>query len=355
MYEIFSDFLEWTIVIFDNILVLGVDEKDCYEKTMKVINRCRERNVFLKLSKSKFGVRRVEFFGYVIEGGTYRLSEERAAAVRSIQFPQPPQQLKKMQRFLGAAIYFRPFIPDYAERTQLLYQMTRKDFDWDPATWEQDFERAFEDFKEAIGRSFTLYHPDYNLRWILKTDASDLAVGGVLVQLAMVEHVEVQQVITFVSKKLSGAAQRWSTIEKECFGIFYSVHKLQYYLTGKEFVILTDHNNLLWMQTSVVPKIIRMRIFLQSFNFQLSHISGPANVFADWLSRDFVDPDLPIIQLLTLAEGEDNLEEDQESQHMGGTSVEDMIKLVHNQRMGHFGVKDMEVSEQTYSGTWDLS
>jgi hypothetical protein len=47
MYEIFSDFLEWTIVIFDNILVLGVDEKDCYEKKMKVINRCRERNVLL--------------------------------------------------------------------------------------------------------------------------------------------------------------------------------------------------------------------------------------------------------------------------------------------------------------------
>jgi hypothetical protein len=90
------------------------------------------------------------------------LSEERAAAVRSIQFPQPPQQLKKMQRFLGAAIYFRPFIPDYAERTQLLYQMTNKDFDWDQASWEQDFKRAFEDFKEAIGWSFTLYHPDYN-------------------------------------------------------------------------------------------------------------------------------------------------------------------------------------------------
>jgi hypothetical protein len=45
------------------------------------------------------------------------LSDERAQAVTSIQFPQPPNAVKKMQRFLGAAIYFRPFIPNYAEKT----------------------------------------------------------------------------------------------------------------------------------------------------------------------------------------------------------------------------------------------
>jgi hypothetical protein len=59
MQEIFRYFskmssVEWMIVIHDK--------------------RCREWN--LDLSKSKFGIKKVEFFGYVCSGGTYRLSEE---------------------------------------------------------------------------------------------------------------------------------------------------------------------------------------------------------------------------------------------------------------------------------------
>jgi hypothetical protein len=124
MYELFADCVEWIIVIFDNILVLATDYEDCLSKLKIIVGRCRQRNVFLKLSKSKFGVRQVEFFGYVVEGNTYRLSDERANSVSAIPFPENSNQVKKMQRFLGAAIYFRPFIPDFAERTNKLYEMT---------------------------------------------------------------------------------------------------------------------------------------------------------------------------------------------------------------------------------------
>jgi hypothetical protein len=54
MYEIFVDYLEWVVVIFDNILVCEVDYDDAFDKLVKVVQRCRERNVYLKLSKSKF-------------------------------------------------------------------------------------------------------------------------------------------------------------------------------------------------------------------------------------------------------------------------------------------------------------
>jgi len=83
MYEMFIDFYEWTIVIFDNILVLAKDYEDCFVKMKLVLRRCAERNVKLKLSKCTFGCRKVEFFGYVIENGTYRLSDERAQAITS--------------------------------------------------------------------------------------------------------------------------------------------------------------------------------------------------------------------------------------------------------------------------------
>ncbi len=69
--------------------------------------------------------------------------------------------------------------------------------------------------------------------------------------------------------------------------------KLDYYLVGKEFLLETDHNNLLWIEASVVPKVVRWRIYLQSFNFKIRHISGKRNLVADWLSRLYEDPLIP--------------------------------------------------------------
>jgi hypothetical protein len=40
----------------------------------------------------------------------------------------------------------------------------------------------------------------------------------------------------------------------------------------KHFVVETDHNNLLWIESSASPKVIRWRVYLQGFNFEIRHI-----------------------------------------------------------------------------------
>ena len=108
MAQIFADCHEWMIV-FDNILVLADGHADAYDKVVRVMERCRERNVVLKLSKSKFGYDSVEFFGYACSGGTYSLSAERIKEVTSIPFPSGRNKTRQMQQFLGAVMYFKPF------------------------------------------------------------------------------------------------------------------------------------------------------------------------------------------------------------------------------------------------------
>ena len=63
----------------------------------------------------------------------------------------------------------------------------------------------FNSVKDDILHSFTLNHPDYTLPWFLYVDASDKAVGGVLIQL--IDGSE-QQIIAFVSKKFTSTAKR---------------------------------------------------------------------------------------------------------------------------------------------------
>jgi hypothetical protein len=102
-------------------------------------------------------------------------------------------------------------------------------------------------------------------------------VGGVLVQRT---SDGVQQVVAFVSQKFSRAARAWSTYEKETYGMCYAVKELRQYLQGKFFTLLTDHRNLVWIETSIVPKVIRIRLFFQTFDFVVMHIPGKDNVFA---------------------------------------------------------------------------
>ena len=299
---IFRDYETWMVVIFDNLLVLATDYQDCFKKLQLVINRCDERNVKLKMSKSFIGVTKALFFGYEIEGGAYRLSQERRLSIDSVPMPV---NLKQMQRFLGMALYFKNHISGYSALTASLTEMTHKDFSWNRSTWSRDYDADMRCLKDSILNSHTLHFPDYTKEWILRSDASDVACGGCLLQLVdptggngsgqpvtgspTKQPVQQKfQVIAFVSHKFSGASVHWDIPKKEAFAIYFSVKKLAYYLRGKFFVIETDHANLVWMEKSEVAIIIRWRMFLQNFAFLIRHILGKANDFADCLSRMFM-------------------------------------------------------------------
>ena len=59
---------------------------------------------------------------------------------------------------------------------------------------------------------------DDNLEIRLYTDASDFGIGGVLIQVVDT----IWQPIAFISKSLTPAQIRWSTVQKEA----YAIHNL---------------------------------------------------------------------------------------------------------------------------------
>lgn len=61
---------------------------------------------------------------------------------------------------------------------------------------------------------------------------------------------------------------------------------IKYLLRDMEFVILTDHRNLLFEEKDEPsPKVIRWKMFISLFNFKMEHIKGVENIAADAYSR----------------------------------------------------------------------
>ena len=134
----------------------------------------------------------------------------------------------------------------------------------------------------------------------------------------------------FVSRKLSATAMNWSTIEQECFAVFYVVMKLRPFLLGRKFVLFTDHRNLIYLQQSTIPKLVRWKLRLLEFDFIVKHIPGRENEVADSLSR---------MTMMLIAPESDGTNASEESESV---SQLEFIKSLHNSVVGHHGINRLE-------------
>ena len=283
----------------------------------------------------------MEFFGYRCSYGKFELTGKRKQAIMDIPFPK---NTKQMQRFLGCALFFQKFMPNYSTLTARLNDMTEKSFDWKQSSWTHDYESYFVNFKNELVKATALFYPDYSLPWSLRVDASDDGVGFVLLQYPETPEGEpagktepLAQPLLFGSKKFSKQARSWDTFNKEAFAQYYAIKECEYYLRGKKFTLEGDHANLRWIDASMVPKVIRLRVYMQSFAFNFNHISGKKNIVADWQSRLFSIQEEATVDLAAEAEaiGDDEDDEDEATR----ISKSDMLKSVHGAKSRcHFGV-----------------
>ncbi len=111
--RIFQDFRPWALALHDNLLIGATDLNDMAIKISKIIHRCQENQIQLKMSKSKIAYTSIPFFGYVLNQGSYTSDPQRLSDISAIHFPK---SLTQLQSFLGMLNYVSPFIPMFAEK-----------------------------------------------------------------------------------------------------------------------------------------------------------------------------------------------------------------------------------------------
>ena len=125
----------------------------------------------------------------------------------------------------------------------------------------------------------TLKLPDYHKTFVVRTDASNIALRAALMQ----EADGKLHPATFASKKLN-VAEKYSTLKKECLAIVWAVTKFRLFLSAERFILQTDHK-LLNSAKFQNDCIMRWSLSLQNYDYGVAYIPGKDNCLADYLSR----------------------------------------------------------------------
>jgi len=129
MNEILRDLInEGKVAVFVNDVLVGTKTKEGYDKIVKeILRRLEKNNLYIKLEKCVWKVRKIRFLGIVIEPNGIEMEEKKINEVLS--WPEP-KNVKDVRKFLGLANYYRRFIKDFAQVARPINVLTRRDVKW---------------------------------------------------------------------------------------------------------------------------------------------------------------------------------------------------------------------------------
>jgi hypothetical protein len=99
--------------------------------------------------------------------------------VKAILDWEPPKLVPALRSFLGLTSYYRKFIKNFAKMVAPLTNLLKKStetYEWDGACDE-----AFETLKGILVEVLVLKLPHFDKDFEIHSDASDFAIGGILV------------------------------------------------------------------------------------------------------------------------------------------------------------------------------
>ena len=136
--------------------------------------------------------------------------------------------------------------------------------------------------------------------FVLRTDASDYAIGATLEQgIDGIEELDLEKVkqrktvpVAFLSRKLSEGQRKWVPKEKETYAVVAALEKWESFIGFQPVLVLTDHKSLEWWTTEIIDppsgpmgRRFRWHEFFSRFNLHIVYVKGSDNVVADALSR----------------------------------------------------------------------
>lgn len=287
--------LSFVYCYLDDLLVASRDKESHKEHLRLLFKRLDSYGVAINPAKCELGVPSLVYLGHVVNSDGIKPSPEKVCAVMATE---TPLTTKGLRRFLGIVNFYHRFVPNAAAVMAPLNELLKgraKD-----VAWTDETRKAFEDTKSALARATLLHHPSATSRLVLTVDASDVAIGGSLNEIAASADTTPEfpidnklKPLAFFSRKLQGPELNYSTFDRELLAAKDSIRYFRHYVEGRDFTLYTDHKPLTHALSrksdNYTARQSRHLDYIAQFTSDIRHIKGVDNVAADVMSRSGLD------------------------------------------------------------------
>ncbi|KFM68617.1 Transposon Ty3-I Gag-Pol polyprotein, partial [Stegodyphus mimosarum] len=266
-----------TLIYLDDIIITSSSLEQHIKDLQEVFSLLKEAGLTINASKCKFATKELKYLGYKISQKGIETQDSKIKAIKS--FP-PPKTAKKLSSFLGLCSYYRSFIKDFANIVEPLLVLKRKKSKF---TWTAEANTAFEKLKEALINAPVLKFPEGDENLEIAADASDYAIGAVLMQKG--------HPLAFFSKTLNATQRNYTATERETLAVLMAVQKFRVHFGKAPVTVFSDHAAVgrLYSGKNLTPRLIRWALKLQEYNLIIKYKPGKENNVADALSRIKLD------------------------------------------------------------------
>ncbi|GJP30150.1 hypothetical protein CLOM_g22621 [Closterium sp. NIES-68] len=248
MNSVFRDLLDKCVIVYlDDILIHSKTQEQHLKDLEQVFRQLQENRLITKGSKCEFLKSELEFLGHVVRADGIKIDRKKITTIRDWK---PRTNLQELQSFLGFVNYVWRFIPNMAGITGPLTDLLRKGTLFE---WGEKQQTAFDELRNFLTSPPVLRIADPSRPFEVLTDASDFAIGAILLQ----DFGDGLQPIAYESRKLQAAERNYPVHDKEMLAIVHAFKVWRCYLTGADVTVLTDHKSLQYLRAQ--PNLIHGR------------------------------------------------------------------------------------------------
>lgn len=279
MSQMLEDF-DGIICHADDVLVYGRDREEHDQRLHCVLQKFRQVGLTLN-EKCEFAREEIMFVGHKVTANGIEPDPNKVKAIQ--QLPQPTC-VEDVRRLMGMANYLAKFMPQLATITTPLKELQKERNEW---IWAEPQETAFQRLKDTLSSPEVLAQYSNTADTRVAADASPYGIGAVLTQK---QADGSWRPVTYISRGLTDTEKRYAQIEKEALAVTWACERLTSYLMGLHFTLVTDHKPLVPLLSTrglddLPPRVLRFRLRLLRFSFDIVHVPGKNLVTADALSR----------------------------------------------------------------------
>ena len=250
------------------------------EDLERVFTILKQNGLVVNRKKCVLGKSKIEFLGHEVDSQGIRPLKEKVEAILQVK---APTSVKELQRFHGMINYYRKFVRAAAHHMCHLFEaLAGKP---KRLEWNDQLQYSFDSIKHALANATLLHHPDPSLPLAVTTDASDVAIGGVIEQ----RGPEGWEPLAFYSKKLSTSQKAWCPYDRELFAAHQGIRHFKYMVEGRAFTLYTDHQSLIPSRSkktdAPTSRQTNQLSEIAEYTTDIRYLEGKSNFVADALSR----------------------------------------------------------------------